>query len=74
MENFNAPSCLLPLGFTTDLFVPRSCLASFRVRNRTCQRRPAGTALQFNRSNQYVTFGAAAELGATNITIETRFY
>jgi hypothetical protein len=34
---------------------------------------PAGTALQFNGTNQYVTFGPAASLGATTFTLETWF-
>jgi hypothetical protein len=34
---------------------------------------PAGTALQFNGSNQYVTFGNAASLGLQNFTVETWF-
>src|SRR6266542_3458792 len=33
----------------------------------------AGTALQFNGSNQYVTFGAAPGLGAATFTLETWF-
>jgi hypothetical protein len=32
---------------------------------------PAGTALQFNGSNQYATFGPAAALGVQTFTIET---
>jgi fibronectin type 3 domain-containing protein len=33
----------------------------------------AGTALQFNGTNQYVTFGAAPSLGAATFTLETWF-
>ncbi len=33
----------------------------------------AGTALQFNGSNQYVTYGAAPALGAATFTLETWF-
>ena len=33
----------------------------------------AGAALQFNGTNQYVTFGAAPSLGASNFTLETWF-
>src|SRR5439155_22215710 len=33
----------------------------------------AGTALDFDGANDYVTFGAAPGLGATNFTIETWF-
>src|SRR6266508_5301510 len=33
----------------------------------------AGTALQFNGSSQYVTFGAAPGLGAATFTLETWF-
>ena len=34
---------------------------------------PAGKALQFNGSNQYVTFGNASGLGLQNFTVETWF-
>src|SRR6266540_3402182 len=34
---------------------------------------PAGTALQFNGSSQYATFGAAPSLGAATFTLETWF-
>src|SRR6266487_6192624 len=34
---------------------------------------PAGTALQFNGSSQYVTFGAAPGLGTSTFTLETWF-
>ncbi len=34
---------------------------------------PAGTALQFNGTSQYVTFGSAPSLGVTTFTIETWF-
>ncbi|MCB0119542.1 MAG: hypothetical protein KDD72_10975, partial [Anaerolineales bacterium] len=32
------------------------------------------SSLQFNGTNQYVTFGSAPDLGATNFTLETWFY
>ena len=57
------------------LLVSASLLASLfgGVSARPVLADPAGTALQFNGSNQYVTFGASPSLGVTNFTIELWF-